>query len=367
MAVLDILGAMSISRRSFVKGALAAIAGGGLLSSCQTRGQEKLSGGNRLNIYSWNDYLDPKVIPEFEKRTGIQVTFDTFASNEALIAKIEAGGSQYDVIVPTNYAVYKLKQLNKLQKIDKELVPNFKNVMERFRDPIFDRGCQYSIPYTFGTTGIAFNRTAYDSPKDYPRDWDAFWDTRLKGRLTLLEDVRETFGLALKRKGHSYNTKAEPLIKQACLDLIDQKKLVMCYSSDQVIIYLASGDALLSLAFSGDAHQATRSNADVQYIIPESGASMWIDNMAIPVGAPNRENAHKWMNFILEPEIAAANANYTYYAVPNQPALKLVKPQLLEDKTLYPTPELLNRCEEIVDVGDAIFLYDRYWTELKCV
>ncbi len=358
---------MSLSRRQFLTISLCAIAGGGVLNSCARKAQPPSSSTKQLNIYSWADYIHPQTIPEFEKRFGISVVYDTFASNETLIAKFEAGAADYDVIVPSNYAVTKLIELKHLQQIEKDRLPNFKFVMERFQSPTFDPHCQYSVPYFFGTTGIAFNKTAFSSPADFPRDWDAFWDKRLAGRMTLLEDPRETIGLALKRRGYSYNCVEEQPIRLACQDLSRQKPLTMCYSSDQVIVYLSSGDSLQSLAYSGDALQARRANPDIGYVIPESGSSMWIDSMCIPATAPHVGNAHAWLNFMLEPEIAAANANFTYYATPNQAAMKLIKPELLHEKGLYPPESVLDGCDELADIGTAIFLYDRMWTELKCI
>ncbi len=354
------------TRRTFLKTAASVLAGTPLLSACS--GNTVGETAKRLNIFSWADYLAPTCIPEFERRFGIQVTFDTFASNEALMARLEAGPVDYDIVVPTNYAVSKLRKLKLLKEIDHAKLPNYKNVMERFRRAAYDPGNRYSIPYTFGTTGIAFNKTAFEEAGARPpTNWDAFWDARFKGRITLLEDARETLGFALKRKNFSYNSVDPKQLEIACRDLELQKQLMMCYTSDQVIVYLASGDALLSLAFSGDAHQARRTNSHVGYVIPESGASMWIDNMAIPASAPHVEAAYLWMNYILEPDTAAALTNYTYYPTPNSAAVAKVKPELLADKTLYPSEQMMDRCEEIEDIGDGVLLYDRTWTELKCI
>jgi spermidine/putrescine transport system substrate-binding protein len=218
---------MPLTRRQFLYSAA-----GLLLTGCgSTGGGQKAA--NQLNIYGWADYLDDNVIPEFEKKTGIKVIYDTFASNEALLAKVEAGGSDYDLILPSNYAVAKLRKGGYLKPIDKTKLPNFNHLMERFQNPGFDPHCQYSVPYMFGTTGIGFNKKAFPGG-NYPRDWDAFWDKKLAGRMTLLEDARETLGFALKHRGCSYNSTDPALIAQACNDLIAQKPLVMCYSSDQV-------------------------------------------------------------------------------------------------------------------------------------
>lgn len=357
----------NVTRRRFLQLAAAnSAAAMGLLHGCTRASRTDAS--NQVNIFSWADYLPPNAIEEFEKRFGIRVVYDTFASNEALLARMSAGSVDYDVIVPTSYIVPKLRALNLLKPIDKDRIPNAKYLMGRFTQMSFDPGGQYTIPYAFGTTGIGYNAKAFETAGvPVPQDWDAFWDKRIGGRMTLLEDARETIGFALKRLGHSYNTRDLASIDAAKQTLIAQKPLTMCYTSDQVIVYLASGDSELSLVFSGDAHQAARWNPDVRYVIPRSGASMWIDNLCIPASAPHAENALKWINYLLEPQVSAALTDYTYYATPNHAALKFISKTNLEDKTLYPPETVLDRCDELQEVGDAIFAYDRAWTEIKCV
>jgi spermidine/putrescine-binding protein len=356
-----------LSRRHFLKNAAQVVLGGSVLTGCDNR-QNAGTRQRQLNIYSWADYLPPEAICNFEQRYGVSVVYDTFASNEALLARMTAGSVDYDVIVPTNYAVFKLKQLKLLKPIDKDRVPNARNLLNRFTRMHFDPGGVYSVPYTFGTTGIGYNARAFaERGIQAPSDWEAFWDNRLRGRMTILEDARESIGLSLKRLGKSYNSVDEGEIAAATRELVKQKPLIMCYTSDQVIVYLGSGDSLLSLAYSGDAHQSARNNADIKYTIPASGASMWVDNMCIPASAPHEDLALLWINYILEPEVSASLTNYTYYPTPNEAARRLVNPELLADKTLYPPDSLLDKCEEIKDIGSGIFIYDRAWTELKCV
>ena len=367
---VSIIGRHSMNRRKFIKTAIAAVSGGLSTAACSLektfRRNESVQ--KQLNIYSWPDYIQPEAIPEFERRYGIKVVYDTVASNEGLIAKFQAGASDYDIIVPSNYTVTKLRELDKLSPIDKDRLSNYKYLMERFKSRQFGPEGSYAIPYTFGTTGIAFNTKApcYENGK-YPSDWDVFWDKRIAGRMTLLEDQRETIGFALKRRGHSINCVDEKLIQEACNDLKEQKKLTMCYTSDQVITCLSTGDSWLSLAYSGDAQQASRSNPDVKYIIPQSGASMWVDNLCIPKNAPHPDAAYLWLNYMLEPKVAAALSDFCFYASPNEEARKFVNPELVADKSLYPPDDVLDHCEEIGDIGKGIFIYDRLWTELKCV
>jgi len=351
-----------ISRRSFILGT--ATACGALLAGCNSSREH--SDPRQLNVYSWADYIHPDTVPEFEHRFGINVVYDTFSSNEALLAKMQAGATAYDIIVPSSYMVAQLRKLNVLAPIDHSRLPLLKNIMPRFQSPAYDPRLGYCVPYTWGTSGIGFNSSAFASKRDWPTDWDSFWDKKLAGRMTLLDDPREAMGMALKRRGHSYNTHNTAAIQTAANDLIAQKPYIMCYTSDQDIIQLAAGDSLLAQAYSGDVYQAARSNPSIRYIIPRSGASLWVDNMCIPSTAPHIDNAYKWLNFILEPKIAAANARFTRYATPNQLAFDLVGDDLRTDANLYPSEQLLSKCDELGDVGKLIFLYDKLWTELKC-
>jgi spermidine/putrescine transport system substrate-binding protein len=358
-------GSRSISRRSFL-GMAVGTACSAMASAC-TNSQTDQHEPKQLNIYSWADYIHPDTIPEFQRRFGIRVVYDTFSSNEALLAKMQAGATAYDIIVPTSYMVIQLKKLNLLSSIDHDRLKGIANIIPRFRDPAFDRHLEHCIPYTWGTTGIGYSLAQLESRGIKADDWDVFWDAKLGGRITLLDDARETIGMAIKRRGGSYNTTNEQLITSSIGDLKAQKPLTMCYTSDQVIVQMAAGDSWLALAYSGDVYQAARDNKDVRYVIPASGCSLWLDNMCIPKTAPHLDNAYTWLSFMLQPEVAAATAGYTHYATPNAMALKLLSEETRNDKNLYPSTSLLDECDELGDIGSLIFLYDRMWTELKCV
>lgn len=337
-----------------------------LLSGCSTT-----PAGRTLNILNWADYLHPEAIPEFEKRYGVKVIYDTFASNEALLAKLQAGGSRYDIIVPSSYMVKQLRKLELLLPVDHSRIKGLSGLLPRFWQAAYDPGLKYCVPYTWGTTGIGFSADAMRRRglmrEDLPElSWEVFWDNRFASRLTLLDDAREVLGMALKLAGHSYNSRDAAEIARAKDALVKQKPLTMCYTSDQVIVELSSGDAELAQVFSGDAYQARRENKDVRYVIPSCGTSIWTDNFCIPKTAPHEDLAYLWINYMMEKQVAAACANYTNYAIANRDAWELVDSHLRDDPNLYPAGALLERCEELADVGSALFIYDRMWTELKC-
>jgi len=344
---------------------------GGAASTMLTSCSRSMEGGDRqVNILNWADYLHPDAISTFEKRYNIQVVQDTFASNEALLAKLQAGGTRYDVIVPSSYMVKQLKKLDIMSPLEHDKIKGLSNLLPRFQSPSYDKGLQISVPYTWGTTGIGFNLDLVERAlgRELSQDmaWEMLWNDKFKGRLTMLEDAREVIGTALKMQGHSYNTTDEDKIKTATELLKKQKPLVMCYTSDQVIVELASGDSLISQVYSGDCYQARRENKSLRYLIPSNGCSIWTDNFCIPRSAPHKDFAYLWINYMLEPGVAAACANFTHYATANEKAFKKVDAELVADPNLYPGAKVLERCEEIADVGNALFYYDRMWTELKC-
>lgn len=350
-----------LGRRRFLGLALLAAAGLGACSSG--------SSPRTLNILNWADYLHPDAISEFERRYQVKVVYDTFASNEALLAKLQAGGSRYDVIVPSSYMVKQLHKLDLLAELDHERIKGLNGLLPRFLNAAYDPGLKHCVPYTWGTTGIGFSESKLADcglKGAAALSWDIFWDRRFAGRLSLLDDAREVIGMALKLAGHSYNSTSLDEIKAATQALVKQKPLTMCYTSDQVIVELSSGDAQLAQVFSGDAYQARRENKDIRYLIPSCGTSIWTDNFCIPKSAPHPDLAYLWVNYMLEKEVSAACANYTNYATANQAAWQLVDPHLREDANLYPGSAVMERCEELADVGQALFIYDRMWTELKC-
>jgi len=364
-----------LTRRKFLQASVGVLAGNLVLSSGCKQESVGQPHSKELNIYNWADYMHPEVVPEFEKRYGIHVNYDTFASNEALLTKLQAGGTKYDVVVPSNFILAQLSKLNLLQPIDHGRLRNLGNLMPRFLSPSADAHLTRSVPYMWGTTGVAYNQIAVERILHVRRNyvealenegWGLFWDKRFASRMTLLDDERETIGMSMKRQGYSYNTRKPEQIKLGTEQLLLQKPLVMCYTSDQVIVQLASGDSWLALAYSGDVYQAARSNGAVKYFIPQTGTSIWVDSLAIPKHAPHPDAAYLWIDFLLEPAIAAKNAEYTRYATPNRLAFAVLDERIKSDKNLYPPDDVVERCEQILSVGDLAAFYDRMWTELKC-
>jgi spermidine/putrescine transport system substrate-binding protein len=364
-----------ISRGRFLKVMGAAGVAGSTLSilSCQPNTNPQQSGGGGgggpeekvLNLYNWGDYVAKSTIPSFEEKTGIQVTQDYFSSNEELLAKLQAGGTGYDVIVPSDYMVTIMIKSDVIQPLDKSKIPNFENIGERFRGLPYDPNNEYSVPYQWGTTGILYNKKEIGKQEE---SWDPMWNPEFEGRIGMLNDVRETPGAALYRLGYSVNTTDPDKLDEAEAALKEQKPLLRGYfDSTQNRPLVIKGDLLLGHVFSGDAFLALSGNNDLDYIIPKPAATRWTDNMCIPVGAEHPDNAHKFINHILDAKVGAALSNYTYYNTPNGVALPMVDEALKRLPGYNPqlTPKVYERLQIIEDVGEATRDYERRFTEVK--
>ncbi len=362
-----------ISRGRFLKVMGSGAVAGSTLSvlACQPNTNPQQSGGGggggpeekELNLYNWADYVAKTTIPGFEKQTGIQVTQDYFSSNEELLAKLRAGGTGYDVIVPSDYMVAVMIKSDVLQPLDKSKIPNFKNIGEDFRGLPYDQDNEYSVPYQWGTTGILYNKKEIGQLED---NWEPMWSTEFSGEIGMLNDERETPGAALYKLGYSVNATEDEQLAEAEAELKKQKPLLRGYfDSTQNRPLVLNGDLLLGHVFSGDAFLALSQDDDLDYIIPKPAATRWTDNMAIPAGAEHPDNAHKFINYILDAKVGAALSNYTYFNTPNEAALPMIDEALKNLPGYQLGPEVFDRLEVIEDVGEATRKYSRLFTEVK--
>jgi spermidine/putrescine transport system substrate-binding protein len=363
-----------ISRRGFLRTMGAAGVAGSTLSvlACQPNTSAQSGGGGGsgggpeekvLNFYNWSDYVAESTIPDFEKQTSIKVTQDFFSSNEDLLAKLQAGGTGYDVIVPSDYMVAIMIKSDVVQKLDMSQIPNSKNVGKEYEGLSYDPKNEYSLPYQWGTTGILYNKKEIGQ---LPESWDPLWDTEFEGEMSMLNDTRETLGAALYKLGYSVNTTDTGELQEAADELKKQKPLLRGYfDSTEARPLVQNGDLLLGHVFSGDAFLALSENPDLDYIVPKPAATRWTDNMCIPNGAEHPQNAHKFINYILGAKTGAELSNYTYYNTPNAAALPMID-DALKDLPGYVLPDsVFERLQVIADPGEATREYERLFTEVK--
>jgi len=313
-----------------------------------------------LNLFIWSNYIAPETLAKFEARHGVRVNVDLYDSNEALLAKLQAGNAGYDVVCPSDYSVEVLLAQGLLQRLDHSALPHLANLDPEFLDRPYDPGNAHSVPYFWGTSGIAYSRRRVAEPPD---SWGALWDPRYRGRILMLDDAREVLGAALKWRGNSQNSKDPRLLAAARDDLLRQKPLVRAYNSTNFEDILLSGDVWLAQAWNGQIARAMAQDPDIAYVLPREGSTLFIDNLAIPRDA--RHPALAFIDFALEAEVAAEICRTMLYSSPNRAAWPLLPPDVRTNPAIFPSPEAVRRLELIQDLGHATLLYDRLWTEVK--
>ncbi|MBB6214493.1 spermidine/putrescine transport system substrate-binding protein [Anaerosolibacter carboniphilus] len=317
---------------------------------------------NKLNVYNWGDYIDPQVLDDFEKEYGIKVNYENYANNEEMLAKIQAGGTEYDVIFPSEYMVEAMIKQDLLLEIDMKNLSNIKNIGEQFKNLPYDPDNKYSVPYFWGTMGIIYNTKEVEGELD---SWNALWDEKYKGDILMLDSSRDTIGITLKKLGYSLNTRNLEELEKAKEELMKQKPLVKAYEVDAYKDMMIAGEAAMALTWSGDAMLLVEENPDLAYVIPKEGTNLWFDAMAIPKTSQHKREAELFIDYMLRPEVAAKCAEYVMYATPNEAAKALLSEEVVGNELAYPKGNIMEKGEVFVDLGEFTTEYDRVWTEIK--
>jgi spermidine/putrescine transport system permease protein len=317
----------------------------------------------QLNIYIWSTYISPRMVHGFEREFHCKVNYDLYDSNEALLTKLQAGNVDYDLVVPSDYMVEILARQGLLARLDKSRLPNaWANTDPRFLGLPFDPHNDYSVPYAWGTTGLAYRA---DLVKENIDSWSALFDPRFAGHILLLDDTREVFGMALKKLGYSLNSTDPDQLRQARDLLLREKPLVKGYNSSNFEQDLAAGDAWIAQAYNGNMTFVMRDELRLRYVIPREGCTISVDCACLPRHAPHKELAEDFINYFHRPDVAALFVNDSGFNTPNRYQRQEIEPWLLANPAVFPNPASLRRCEFMRDVGPIIALYDRYWTEIK--
>lgn len=317
-----------------------------------------------ITVYNWGDYIDPDVLKQFEQETGIKVIYETFDSNEGMMGKIEQGGTNYDITAPSEYMIEMMMEKDLLLPLDHSLLPNLKNIDPYFLDLPFDPANRYSIPYFWGSLGIAFNPTLLEGQTF--ESWDNLWDPSLKQRVILVDSAREVVGMGLNSLHYSLNSTDPDEIQEAMDKLALLTPNVKAVIGDEVTQLMVNEEAAVALTWSGQAADMMNSNENIDYIVPEEGSNLWFDNFVIPRTAKNIEGAHAFLNFLLRPDIAAQNTDYVGYTTPNKAALDLMDPEVVEDERYYPDEEMREHLEVYRNLGlKNLGIYNEYFLEFK--
>lgn len=340
-----------------------------------------------LSLYNWTNYLPTgaearrvfaeDLVVSFEEAYGVRVSLDTYTSNEEMHASLQSG-AVYDLVVPSDYMVAILIDEGALLPLQWDAIPNGRNIDEAFRRPPFDSEGRYHAPYLWGTTGLGL--ALEDTPAGLPESWDLVFDPEVSsvfgGKISLLDDARETLGAALRHLGYSLNSTNEGEIREAgqLLEATLARGDVSVFDSEGFAGRLASGDVLLAHGYSGDffrefaqrAAEGDDPSDRFTYFVPEEGAVLWVDAMVVPAGAAHPCTAHAFIDFILRPTIGAELADYNRYGTPNAAAKYLVDPELLSDPAIYPPQEVADRLEFLIDLGPEVdALYAEVFAEAR--
>ena len=333
-----------------------------LLSGC-TKGKET------LYIFNWSDYIDPSIIIEFEEANNCRIKYSTFDSNENMLTKVKSTTESFDLIFPSGDHVSILKELDLLEELDKTKLENYKNL-----DPVllskaasFDPENKFSIPYAWGLTGLMYNKEYVPEEIVASGGWnilaDSFFDG--KNKITMLDDAREVIGAALIYSGYSINDTSEAAMAAAHEVLKVWDRNITQFDSDSYKNEVPDGTTWLAQAYNGDALQQMAENENLGFILPKEGAAMWMDNIVMLKSSKTKDLAYKFIDFMLDAEIAKRNAEYTQYATPNAAALELLDEAFVDNAQTNPPAEYLQKCYMIEYLGDQVRSIDQIYESIK--
>jgi spermidine/putrescine transport system substrate-binding protein len=317
-----------------------------------------------LNLYIWSEYIPDEVIAAFTKETGIKVNLSTYDSNEAMYAKVKLVGKGYDLVVPSSDYVGLMRREELLLPVDMKKLSNFKLIMPQFTNLPHDPGNGYSVPYMWGSTSIAINSKLI-SPQKVQKLAD-LWQPELNGKLLLPNDVREVMGVGLKVLGYSINEKDPEHLRQAFEKLKSLMPMVRVFDSDSPKQALLSGEVAAGLMWNGEAFVAANENKAIRYIYPPEGFSLWLDSFCIPKGAEHIEAAHRFIDYVLRPKVAATISENMGYSTPNAKAFDFLPAEMKKNHIFNPPVQDAARGEFLDSLDDATLkLYEQYWVKLK--
>lgn len=322
-----------------------------------------------LKVYNWGEYISNgdddslDVIAEFEARNpGIKVEYTTYATNEEMYAKIVSGSANYDVLIPSDYMIGKMIEEDMLAKLDYKNIPNYSQIDNEFKNLAFDPNNEYSVPYTWGTVGIIYNTTKVNDPVD---SWDILWDEKYMDQILMFNNPRDSYGIAEKKLGFSQNTTERTELDQCTELLKEQKKVVQAYVMDEIFPKMTNGEAALAPYYAGDAITMINDNPDLAFAVPNEGTNTFVDSMVIPKTSAQKELAEKFINFMLEQDIAKANIEFIGYSTPMSSVRETLDEELKNSPISYPSTEILAKCDTFTNLDPETTTYMQDgWTDV---
>ncbi len=325
--------------------------------------------GTTLYVYNWGEYISDgadgtlDVNSAFEEKYGIKVVYDTFDNNESMYSKLKSGGVSYDLIIPSDYMVQRMINEGMLEKLDYANIPNFeKYIPEKYLNPPYDPQNEYSVPYTVGMVGLIYNSAFVDT---VPDSWSVLWDKQYNGQILMFNNPRDAFGIAQNLLGMDYNTESEISWKLAAELLKEQKQVAPTYVNDEIFLKMESGEATFGVYYAGDFLSMKDNNPDLEFVYPKEGTNYFVDAACVLKGAKNKLAAELYINFLLDPEVALANAEYICYASPHSGVYNNPEYTYYQNEILYPedgkfkTQSFLNLSPETLELMSSL------WDDVK--
>ena len=328
------------------------------------------SGGRiTLNVYNWGEYIDTSVLADFEKETGVKINYTTYASNEEMYAKVSSGAASYDVVIPSDYMIGKMIEEDMLAELDFANIPNYQYIGDDYKGLQYDPENKYSVPYTWGTTVVIYNKNAVDPADVADKSVDLLWNEKYKDQILMFDNPRDAFALAQAKLGYSFNSTDPEEWKAAAELLKQQKPLVQEYVMDQVFDKMEMGEAAIAAYYAGDAliiQDEQDESVDIDYYIPKEGANMFVDAMCVLKNTQHKAQAEAFINFMCRTDVAVKTANQIGYATPHTEAKKLLDPSITSNTVVYADSATLANTEVFLNLTPEIGkLQSELWTDIK--
>ncbi|MDD6238348.1 MAG: spermidine/putrescine ABC transporter substrate-binding protein [Oscillospiraceae bacterium] len=360
---------MSIKKR-LLSLSLAALLCIPAFAGCFTAKAAAADTGVTINVYNWGQYISDgtdgylDVNAAFTEATGIEVNYMTFDTNESLYTKLKTGGSSYDIIVPSDYMAGRLIDEGLVQPLDFSNIPNYQYINEAYKNTAYDPGNEYSVPYTWGTVGVIYNKKYVDEADI--GSWDLLWNEKYAGKILMFDNNRDAFAIAESRLGYSLNT-TDSVALTACAELLKQQKpVVQQYVMDQIFDKMTREEAWIAPYYAGDYLTMLEDNPDLGFYFPQEGFNLFIDCLMIPSSAEHKAEAEAYINFLLSPEVCGENLDYLGYSAPEDAAKEYMDPEVSSSEIAYPSAETLARSEAFLYLPtESNQLMDSLWLDVK--
>lgn len=338
----------------------------GLFGGCAARDNRVT-----INVYNWGEYIDDEILNVnklFEKETGIHVNYRTFENNETMYTLLSSGGAEYDVVFPSDYMIGRMINEGMLAKLNFDNIPNYQYIDDDYKNLAYDPANAYSVPYTWGTVGIFYNKKYVDE-EDLKDGWGLLWNEKYSGKIFMFDNPRDAFAIALKKCGYSMNTTDPDEIQEAYEELAKQKPLLQGYYMDQIFQKMINEEGYIAPYYSGDGAlmiYREDGNSDIGYFVPDEGTNLFVDAMCIMSNSIHKTEAEQYINFMCRTDVAKANAEYIGYSTPHTEAKQQLDPEVANDPMFYPPESVLAKTETFITLDETTNNLQRdLWTQLR--